>query len=99
MEQATFPPSGPPRPRGDSRRRQGPRPPPDERADRSGTSLATRRKGRKRRMRRLRFFAFLASMALLASGALAAPPEAPWVTRDIGEPYAPGSTDVDANGI
>jgi hypothetical protein len=50
-------------------------------------------------MRRLSLFVFLAGAALLATGALAAPPEAPWVTRDIGEPYAPGSTDVDANGV
>jgi regulation of enolase protein 1 (concanavalin A-like superfamily) len=48
------------------------------------------------------FLAFLAVAALaLASGlpARAAPPDAPWVTRDIGLPSPPGSTDVDANGV
>lgn len=35
----------------------------------------------------------------VALPAVAGPPPAPWVARDIGTPPTPGSTDVDANGV
>jgi hypothetical protein len=39
-------------------------------------------------------------LALFAAlPAAAAPPASPWVSRDIGDPGAKGSTDVDANGV
>jgi hypothetical protein len=41
----------------------------------------------------------LLGLALLAPGAVAGPPPAPWVTKDIGPIDVPGSTDLDANGV
>jgi hypothetical protein len=43
----------------------------------------------------------IAAILIMALGlpALAAAPPAPWIAKDIGEPGAKGSTDVDANGV
>lgn len=50
--------------------------------------------------RNLISLAMAAMLALaLALPALADPPPAPWIAKDIGEPSAAGSTDVDANGV
>jgi hypothetical protein len=45
-------------------------------------------------------FATAATLALaVVAPAVADPPKAPWIAKDIGEPSAKGSTDVDANGV
>lgn len=44
-------------------------------------------------------FATATLVLALALPAFADPPPAPWICRDIGEPAAAGSTDVDANGV